>query len=316
MPEHETFHHRAVELDERLTEAAPGLAGHRLGEVLRHDDDRAADLVGAVPELRVERDRQVRRDGPGRGRPDEHRHLFPGQRRQARRQLGSAGFAQRELDVDRGRGVRLVLHLGFGQRGPAVRAPVDGLLALVDHVLLDEPAQGADDRRLVTERHGLVGVVPQPDDAQALEAPALDVHVLLGVGAAGAAEVCRAHLPLLRPELAIDFQFDGQAVAVPARQVGGIEPQHVVGLDDQILQDLVERRADVDVAVGVRRPVVQKEELGPFPRVANLAVEVHRVPAGDGLRLGCLEIGLHREGRARQITGVLPLSHGDLTIVM
>ncbi len=241
---------------------------------------------------------------------------LPGQRRQALRQLGRAGIAQRELDVDRRRGVRLVLHLGFGQRGAAVRAPVHGLLALVDHVLLDEPAERADDGGLVAERHGLVGVVPQADDAEALEVAALDVDVLLGVGAAGAAEVRRAHLPLLRAELAVDLQLDGQAVAVPARQVGGIEPRHVVGLDDQILQDLVERRADVDLAVGVRRPVVQKEELGPLPRLANLPVEVHRVPAGDGLRLGRLEIGLHREGRARQITGVLPLSHGDLTIVM
>ena len=41
--------------------------------------------------------------------------------------------------------------------------------------------------------HGLVGVLPVADNAEALEAIALDVDVLLGIGFAGGAEVRNAH---------------------------------------------------------------------------------------------------------------------------
>ena len=154
--------------------------------------------------------------------------------------------------------MRLVLDLGFGERGAAMRAPVHGLLALVDHVLLDELAERAHDRRLVFELHRLVRIVPGADDAEPLEVAALDVDVLLGVGAAGAAEIRRAHLALLRAELAIDLQLDRQAVTIPARDVRRVEAGHVVRLDDEVLEDLVERGADVDLAVGVRRAVMQQ----------------------------------------------------------
>ena len=74
--------------------------------------------------------------------------------------------------------------------------------------------------------------------------------------------ICRFFGPSSRSTLS----SIGQAVAVPARHVRRVEAQHVAGLDDEVLEDLVERRADVDLAVGVRRPVVQQVELGALPR--------------------------------------------------
>jgi hypothetical protein len=56
-----------------------------------------------------------------------------------------------------------------------------------------------------------------------------------------------------------DLVLDGQAVAVPARHVGRVEAGHGLGADDDVLEDLVERVADVDAAVGVGRAVVQHE---------------------------------------------------------
>ena len=212
--------------------------------------------------------------------------------------------------------MRLVLHLRFGERRAAVCAPVHGLLALVDHALLHELAEGADDGGLVAEVHGAVGRAPQADDAKALEAVPLDVEVLLGVRAAGPAKVGRAHLPLPGAELAVDLQLDGQAVAIPARQVRCVVASHVVRLDDQVLQDLVERRADVDLAVGVWRAVVQQEDRGALARGANLPVQVHLVPAGDGLGLGRLQVGLHREGGPGQVAGLFPVGHRCSSIVL
>ena len=131
-----------------------------------------------------------------------------------------------------------------------------------------------------------------------------------------AAEVGDRHLPLLRAELAIDLELDRQAVTVPARHVGRIEARHAARLHHEILEDLVERRADVDLAVGVRRAVVQHELRRAFAGTAELAVQVHLLPASDRLRLSRLQIGLHREGGSRQVARVLPLGHGSLSIVI
>ena len=100
-----------------------------LHQVLGQDVDLARiDLDGGVGEVRVQRDGEVRGQRPGGGRPDDHRHRFPGERRAELGQL----VPDRELHVHGGRAFVLVLDLGLGQRGLAGEAPVDGLLAADD----------------------------------------------------------------------------------------------------------------------------------------------------------------------------------------
>ena len=132
---------------------------------------RPSDFIRRVVELRVEGDRQVRRNRPGRGRPDQDRDAATGQLRVRARRARRAVRRQRELHVDRRRGVVRVLDFSFRERGPAVDAPVDRLLALVDEPALDELAQRARDRRLVIEVHRQVGVLPVAEDARAAGTP-------------------------------------------------------------------------------------------------------------------------------------------------
>ena len=63
-------------------------------------------------------------------------------------------------------------------------------------------------------------------------------------------------------------------------------------------------------------PSCRRKNLGAPCRAAELAVQIHLLPASDRLRLSRLQVGLHREGRARQVTCVLPLGHGSLSIVI
>src|SRR4030095_12376138 len=116
-----------------------------------------------------------------------------------------------------------------------------------------------------------------------------------------------AHRFSLRAGLAIALQLDRQAVAVPDGNVRRVEAKHVVRLDDEVLENLVERVTHVDLAVCVRRTVVQQVLRGALAGRANLAIEVHRVPAGHGFRLGCLQVRLHREGGPWQVARVFPL---------
>ena len=92
-----------------------------------------------------------------------------------------------------------------------------------------------------------------------------------------------------------DLVFDRQAVAVPARHVRRIEARHRLGAEDDVLEDLVQRVADVDVAVGIGGAVVQDEARAASRSRANFFIELFLLPLLNpaGLTLG--QIPPHRE---------------------
>jgi hypothetical protein len=53
--------------------------------------------------------------------------------------------------------------------------------------------------------------------------------------------------------------------------------------------------ADVDIAVGVRRTVMQREARPSRRRLAQAAIEVEALPAGKQFRLLLRQAGTHRE---------------------
>ena len=86
----------------------------------------------------------------------------------------------------------------------------------------------------------------------------LQVDVLLRVGAAGIQDGGCGHLQLFAAELLVDFDLDGQAVAVVAGDVGRVKAGHGLRLDDEVFKALVQGVAKVDGAVGVGRSVVEE----------------------------------------------------------
>ena len=158
-----------------------------------------------------------------------------------------------EAHPDGRAGVVVILDFGFGQRGAVFDAPVDRLEALIDIAAVQELDERAGDHGLVVRAHREIGIFPLAEHAQALEILALQVDEFLGVLAAGAADFDGRHLRFLGAEVVIDLDLDGQAVAVPARDVGRIEARHGLRFDDEVLQDLIESRAEVDPAVGIGR---------------------------------------------------------------
>ena len=159
------------------------------------------------------------------------------------------------------------------------------------------------------EIHCLVGLIEIALDAQTLEFLGLHRHPVLGVGAAFLAEFEHRRrflevglfLALGAVVLLLDLPFDRQAVAIPARHVVGIEPAHLERAGDHVFQDLVERMADMDIAVGVGRAVMQHIFRTSGGGGAKLVVKPHLLPAGNqfGLLLG--QAAAHRKFGFRQI---------------
>jgi len=288
----------------RLRPAADALKAHeRLGERAGHDQRLTVQLHRRVGLSGVHGDRQVGRERPGGRRPDDKRSPPA---TQGLRQGGSRGL-HGELHVHRGRRLVFVLHLGLGQRRLAVHAPVNGLEPLVHEAAPHKASEFPGDRRLVGGLHRDVRVLPVPEHAQPLELLALDVDELGGVVAAateflhGVHGGAHVHLGRVEPELLVHLVLDREPMAVPAGHVHRVVAEHGARLHDEILQDLVERRAHVDVAVGVGRAVVEDPEGPVLPRLPEPGVDVHRLPAAEHLRLHPREGGLHGEVRLRQV---------------
>ncbi len=277
--------------DEALVRLGPGLEGEPLLHGLDHIDP--------VIDVRIIGHGPVAGDGPGRRGPDHHAGAAGGVR----------AFHHRELHPDRGADMVVVLDLGVGQGGALHRAPHHRLGAAEQLARHQELVELADDRRLGGEIHGGVWRAPASQHAQALELGLLLLDPLAGEGAALGAEFRQRDLVLaLAPAavLLLDLPLDRQAMAVPARRVVDVEAQQEPAPDHEILEDLVERVADVDGAVGVGRPVMQHEQrrAGGLASGADGGEEVVLVPALQDLGLELGQARAHGERGLGQEDGV------------
>ena len=74
-------------------------------------------------------------------------------------------------------------------------------------------------------------------------------------------------------------------MAVPARNVGRLEATQGLRFQDQILEDLVQRRANMHIAVGEGRAVMQDKPGRLRPGRHELPIKVRAIPLGQPLRL-------------------------------
>ena len=182
-----------------------------------------------------------------------------------------------------------------------------GFRALVEIARLLDLSEHAQLFGLERKVHGAIRIRPVAQHAQANEIGLLALDLLGGVGAAQFAELRRRNV------LAVGLfhlQFDRQAVAVPARHVRRVEAGQGLGLDDDVLEDLVHRVADVNVAVGVGRAVVQDEFRPPGRRVADRLVAFFFLPAFHPAGLAFGEVAAHRERGIGQVERALVIGLG------
>ncbi|OIQ71806.1 hypothetical protein GALL_465740 [mine drainage metagenome] len=89
--------------------------------------------------------------------------------------------------------------------------------------------------------------------AQALEIDHLLRDLLGRVGAAFCLHVVAAELAAIG---LFDLVFDRQAMAIPARHIHRVIARKLAGFGDHVLEDFVDRVADMDLAIGIGRSVV------------------------------------------------------------
>ena len=199
---------------------------------------------------------------------------------------------ERVADVPQLARLGLVLNLGVGKRGRAVRTPVDDAVALVDQALVVQVYENFPDclgaalvhrEALALPVTGRAELFQLADDAVAeLVLPVPDtLQKFL------AAEVITG-LALLLAEVLLDLDLGCDAGVVGARHPQRLVALHALGADQDILKGLVERMAHMELAGYVRRRDNDgigflfrvdfgMEEAGVVPEAVQLVLDRFRV---------------------------------------
>ena len=293
----------AARLRQRRAREAP--AGEaRLLALARQQQQPALGIDQVVAEIRVQIERLIRRNRPRRRGPDRGRDRLVRQRGdpESPGQLCAFVVAQRKRDVHRKVDLVEILDLGLGQRRAAIEAPVDRLESAEDEALGHDLRQRADLVGLGAEVHRRVGMIPGSEHTEPPEILFLPFDLFGGPGARLCDYFARRKVLAV---LLLDLDLDRHAVAVPARHVVRVVAGHLVALDDDVLQDLVDRMTDMDVVVCIRWAVVQDPLRSTDRRRADPVVDALLVPFADPVRFALRQIPAHRKRRVGQIQRVL-----------
>ena len=242
-------------------------------------------------------DAEVGRQCPWSGGPDDHA-----------RGPGKVAGDQWEFYEDCRTFLVLILDLRLRQGGLRAVGPLHRLLGLIDRAVLHQFREDPQDARLVGGIHRQVGVLPIAENPEPAEGTALDIDVIQGELGAAAADL----RGLEAGGFLHDLELDRQAVAVPARHEGRGETRHGFGFHHQILEQLVERGAHVDVAICERRAVMKNELRGVLRAAAgkNFRVKSPAFPALQTRRFVLHQVPPHRESRLRESQGVFVIRGG------
>ena len=105
-------------------------------------------------------------------------------------------------------------------------------------------------------------MIPVADYAKALEVSLLGLNLGLRVLAALLTELSGGYLAAGLSDLLFNLELNRETVAVPARDIGSVIAGERLRLEDDVLQDLVDGMPEMDIAVGVRRAVVENRAWG------------------------------------------------------
>ena len=97
-------------------------------------------------------------------------------------------------------------------------------------------------------------------------------------------------------------------MAIPARHIDGIAPHHLMGAHNHVFENFVERMADMNIAIGIWRAVMQHEFFAAFGGGAQALVQTYFFPMGQNIRLALRQAGFHRKFGLRQVQRLAPIS--------
>ena len=182
-----------------------------------------------------------------------------------------------------------------------MNAPVHRAQPLVDKSLLKKSVKSFQHDRLILRTHGRVRIIETAEHANAFELLALKIKKFLGVTPALQTNIYCLHLQFFATQHLVNFDLDGQTMAIPSRDIGRVESGHCLRLDDEVLETLVESVPKMNRTIGIGRPVMQNITGCRYTGLANLLINLLLLPSGQQFGLILRQVGLHGKSRSGQI---------------
>ena len=174
----------------------------------------------------------------------------------------------------------------------------------------DDFPERADDVRFRLKIHGQIRSVPISKHAQPLEIRPLLIDLPACVLSVSNPEPGGVDLASWLTHLFLHLQFDRQTMTIPTRHIGCIVAIERAAFYDDVLDHLIDRVADVNIAIGVRRTIVKNEFRLPAARLADFLVQAGTLPVFLNFRLALGKISFHGKSGLRKVEGTLVIGHG------
>ena len=193
-------------------------------------------------------------------------------------------------------GILCVLNFSFRQCSFAVRAPVNRLKALVNQTFFAHIRKNFNLLCFIVMRQGNVWMGPIAKTTQTLKFIALTVNVGKREFTANFAQLyIRNRFTVSNTGLFAGFQLGRQAMRIPAGNIRRLKTGHVLGTDNHIFQNFVESGSQMDIAVCIRRAIMQDINRLALIFFHDLTVQVFCFPRRKSIRLPFGQMRLHRE---------------------
>ncbi len=301
MAEHQAPQCFAFDLRQHITGECIALQARR-HQIGGQHQQAARGLHQGVVEFGMGIQGLVGRQSPSGGGPDDGECRLPGGQGSQAESLGQRlrvmGF---EGHVQGVAALVGIFDLKFSQAGRAVKTPVDRLEAAIHKAPFDHAFERPNFAGFVAKVHGAIGSIPFAQNTQSPEIFALLLDLFRGESTALGLHVVAAELASMQ---FLDGVFNRQAVAIPARNVLGIETGQLPAFHDHVFQHFVQGMADVQLAIGVGRAIVEHEQRGVATGIAQAVINPLLLPRlnPSGFALG--QVTSHGEIGFRQVQGV------------
>ena len=158
--------------------------------------------------------------------------------------------------------------------------------------------------------HSQIRIFPFAGDAKSLEFLALDINPSRGKFATFLTKFDDRNRVFISAFFAVFlfyFPLNGQTVTIPTWDIARIFAHHLLRADHHIFEDLIECMADMQVAIGIGRPVMQGKTLttGFFPQPV---INADLFPTGQPFGFTLWQAGAHGKICLRQIECIFVVS--------
>ena len=256
----------------------------------------------------------VGRQGPGCCSPDKDEgiavRLYTGPFPEPCIETAGTG----KLDSYGIRPVGRIFHLCLGQGSDTGGAPVNGLCTLHNVPIQKYPAELPGNGGLIAVIHGEIGIIPVPQDTKAFKFLPLNLYKFFSVFSACLPDGKLAHFLFLFPKLLLHVMLYGKAVTIPPWHKRSIMTGHKPGFYDDVLEYLVNRMSQVQMTIGIRRPIMEDKRWIFRLFFLQVTVKIHLCPALEHLRLALVEIRLHGEFCLGKVQGLF-IFHLSLVVL-